>query len=253
MPIYRKKIWAGDVYEVEEFFSPRKVGKKYERGMNENLTTEEQKKRNLQQARKKLTRLINANFGGKDYFLLVTHDNLATVEEAKKEIRNFFRRLARWRKKEGLSELKYISVVETQGRIHHHIVMNGLEGKSMKEAQEILQSIWGKGLVLIKRLQKNQPENRLANYITKENVDKGKKRWTTSRNLQKPKVKLEQVTERATKRRIAVPKGYTLIRKSENFFDGCGWVRYIKAIRDGGYDFGEGEEVRRGKSGVDKK
>ena len=142
MPIYRKKIWAGDVYEVEEFFSPRKVGKKYERGMNENLTTEEQKKRNLQQARKKLTRLINANFGGKDYFLLVTHDNLATVEEAKKEIRNFFRRLARWRKKEGLSDLKYISVVETQGRIHHHIVMNGLEGKSMKEAQEILQSIW---------------------------------------------------------------------------------------------------------------
>ena len=29
MPKYRKKIWAGDVYEVEEFYSPRTIGKKY--------------------------------------------------------------------------------------------------------------------------------------------------------------------------------------------------------------------------------
>mgnify|MGYP007025191466 CR=1 FL=1 len=45
-----------DVYEVEEFYSPRTIGKKYERGRNENLTPEEQAKRNLNIARKKLTR-----------------------------------------------------------------------------------------------------------------------------------------------------------------------------------------------------
>lgn len=32
MPKYRKKIRSGDVYEVEEFYSPRTIGKKYERG-----------------------------------------------------------------------------------------------------------------------------------------------------------------------------------------------------------------------------
>ena len=31
MPKYRKKIRSGDVYEVEEFYSPRTIGKKYER------------------------------------------------------------------------------------------------------------------------------------------------------------------------------------------------------------------------------
>lgn len=44
MPKYRKKIRSGDVYEVEEFYSPRTIGKKYERGRNENLTSEEQAK-----------------------------------------------------------------------------------------------------------------------------------------------------------------------------------------------------------------
>ena len=66
MPKYRKKITAGDVYEVEEFYSPRTIGKKYERGRNENLTPEEQAKRNLNIARKKLTRSVNANFNGND-------------------------------------------------------------------------------------------------------------------------------------------------------------------------------------------
>ena len=44
MPKYKKKILAGDVYEVEEFYCPRSIGKKYERGRNENLTSEDQKR-----------------------------------------------------------------------------------------------------------------------------------------------------------------------------------------------------------------
>ena len=70
MPKYRKKIKAGDVYEVEEFYCPRTIGKKYERGRRENLTSEEQQKRNLAMARKGLTRIINANFTGRDYFMI---------------------------------------------------------------------------------------------------------------------------------------------------------------------------------------
>ena len=86
MPKYRKKIRAGDVYEVEEFYSPRTIGKKYERGRNENLTPEEQVKRNLNIARKKLTRLVNVNFNGEDYFILLTYDREMDAERAKVEI-----------------------------------------------------------------------------------------------------------------------------------------------------------------------
>lgn len=242
MPKYRKKIKAGDVYEVEEFYSPRTIGKKYERGRRGNLTSEEQEKRNLQIARKNMTRTINVNFGGQDYFLLLTYDQIVTVEDAKREISNFFKRLKRYRLKNGFSELKYVSVIETQGRVHHHVVMNALEGLSMKEALEILQDIWGRGLVKIKRLYKNQKDNRLATYISKENIKKGAKRWSTSRNLKKPEIKIELIKEPKKKQPLRPPKGYKVIFATEDFFEEIGWVRYMKAVKEGGMDYGNYEE-----------
>lgn len=245
MPKYRKKIWAGDIYEVEEFYSPRTIGKKYERGRRENLTTEEQQKRNLAMARKGLTRIINANFSGKDYFVLLTYAAEVSVEEARRQLANFFLRLKRYRKKNGFSDLKYVAVIETQGknnRVHHHVVMNAFDGLSMKDGLEILLEKWGQGTVLVKHLYKNQPDNRLAFYITKENIRKGAKRWSSSRNLVQPKVKLEVVEE--TKRKISLrpPKGYTMILHTEEFFEEIGWVRYMKAIKEGGMDYGSFEE-----------
>ncbi len=238
MPKYRKKIKAGDVYEVEEFYSPRTIGKKYERGRRESLTSEEQEKRNLQIARKNMTRRINANFGGRDYFLLLTHDQIVTVDDAKRIISNFFKRLRRYRLKNGFSDLKYISVIEVQGRVHHHVVMNAFEGMSMKEAQEILQDIWGRGLVKIKHLYKNQKDNRLATYISKENIKKGAKRWSSSRNLKQPEIKIELVKESKNRRPLRPPKGYKVIFFVEDFFEEIGWVRYMKAVKEGGMDYG---------------
>lgn len=242
MPKYRKKIWSGDVYEVEEFYSPRTVGKKYERGRNENLTSEEQQKRNLALARKGLTRIINANFTGEDYFVLLTHDGIVSVDEAKKERRNFFERLKRYRKKNGFSDLKYIAVIEEKGRVHHHMILNHFEELNMKDALEVLQEIWGKGLVKIKRLYKNQKDNRLASYITKENIKKDAKRWSSSRNLAKPKVKLEVIGETKRKTTLRPPKGYRMVTHTEDYFEEIGWVRYMKAIREGGMDYGGYEE-----------
>lgn len=239
MPKYRKKIWAGDIYEVEEFYSPRTIGKKYERLLRGNLTTEEQQKRNLEIARKKLTRTINANFGAADYFLTLTYDGAIEAADAKKKIANFFRRLKRWRLKNGQGDLKYISVLETKGRCHHHVILNGLMGLSLKEAWEILFNLWGEGYIFLKRLKKSQEDTRLANYITKENIKKNAKRWSQSRNLQKPKVKIEEVAEHKTHRPLTVPKNYIRLLYTENYFSEIGWVRYLKAIREGGEDYGE--------------
>lgn len=239
MPKYRKKIWAGDVYEVEEFYSPRTIGKKYERLLRGNLTTEEQQKRNLEIARKKLTRTINANFGATDYFLTLTYDGAIEAADAKKKIANFFRRLKRWRLKNGQGDLKYISVLETRGRCHHHVILNGLMGLSLKEAWEILFNLWGEGYIFLKRLKKSQEDTRLASYITKENIKKNAKRWSQSRNLQKPKVKIEEVAEHKTHRPLTVPKNYIRLLYTENYFSEIGWVRYLKAIREGGEDYGE--------------
>lgn len=242
MPKYRKKIRAGDVYEVEEFYCPRTIGKKYERGRNENLTTEEQQKRNLYRTRRELTRMVNANFSGKDIFVLLTHDCIMDMEEARREQSNFFRRLNRYRNKNGFAPLKYIYVIEMQGRIHHHIVMNQFEGLSMKEMQQILQEIWGKGLVLIKHLYKNQKDNRLATYLTKENYKKKGKRWSGSRNLKKPKVTIQKVKETKQKVKLRAPKNFKIVAAHEDFFEEIGWVRYMKAVKIGGMDYGSYEE-----------
>lgn len=239
MPKYRKKIWAGDVYEVEEFFSPRTIGKKYERLLRGKLTTEEQQKRNLEIARKKLTRTINANFRGEDYFLTLTYDGEIKAEEAKRKIANFFRRLKRWRQRNSKGDLKYISVLETKGRCHHHVILNGLTGLSLKEAWEILFDLWGEGYIFLKRLKRSQEDTRLASYITKENIKKNAKRWSQSRNLIKPRVKVEEVSESKTRRPLNVPKGYVRILYTENYFAEIGWVRYLKAVRSGGEDYGE--------------
>jgi len=248
MPKYRRKIWAGDVYEVEEFYSPRTIGKKYERGRRENLTTEEQLKRNLKIARKKLTRLINANFNQRDYFVLLTFDWKATVEEAKKELSKFRDRLNYYRDKNGFSKLKYIAVVEKQGengRSHIHMIMNAFDGLRMKDALEILQTTWNRGLVKIKHLYKNQKDNRLASYITKENVRKGAKRWSSSRNLKQPRVKIEEIKETKKKVSLRPPKGYQIVLCAEDYFEEIGWVRYLKAVREGGMDYGEYDERKK--------
>lgn len=112
----------------------------------------------------------------------------------------------------------------------------------------ILQRIWGKGLVKIKRLYKNQKDNRLASYITKENIQKGAKRWSSSRNLEQPKVKVEVVEETKRKTSLRPPKGYSLILHTEEFFEEIGWVRYMKAIKEGGMDYGSFEEETKGES-----
>lgn len=248
MPKYRKKIKAGDVYEVEEFYCPRTIGKKYERGRRENLTSEEQAKRNLALARKGMTRIINTNFTGKDYFVLLTYAAEVTVEEARRLLANFFLRLKRYRRKNGFSDLKYVAVTETQGkneRVHHHVVMNAFDGLSMKEGLEILLEKWSHGTVLIKHLYKNQKDNRLASYISKENIKKGAKRWSTSRNLKKPEIKIEQVKETKKKVPLRPPKGYRVIFSAEDYFEEIGWVRYMKAVREGGMDYGEYDETKK--------
>ncbi|MEA5056087.1 MAG: hypothetical protein VB047_00805 [Anaerotignum propionicum] len=238
MPRYRKHIWAGDVYECEEYYSPRAIGKKYNRGQNELLTSEEQKERNLKLARRKLSRLINANFRQGDLFITLTYRKRLSREEIKRELRNFLSRLRRWRKKKGLSAIKYIVVTESEsGREHHHLLVNAME-ITLKELTEL----WGNGRVMISQLEPGGDYTGLARYITKENIKEYEKRWTTSRNLVQPKVVVKKINSANPKKKPKPPKGYLVVESSEYFSEEIGPIRYLKAIRLGGDDYGTGKE-----------
>ena len=145
MPMYKTEIWSGDVYEAEIYFSPRTAGKSIRRGANRETSCLKQQENNLRQARKKLARLINTNFGRKDIFVTLTYAE-EPGEEARRHLVNFLRRERNRRRRVGEMELKYIAVTESSAtRTHHHIIMNAA-------AIEELTRLWPHGRVILSAL-----------------------------------------------------------------------------------------------------
>lgn len=139
----------------------------------------------------KLHRLIAANMTSEDIECELTYkDEPESIEQAKKDIRNFFRRMSRIYKKRNMREFKYFSRIEQgkkSGRFHHHIIITG--GLLPNELAEV----WGLGYVRrIQPLQFGQTGiDGLAGYYC--GCKKGEiedsvtyKRWSCSKNMVKP-------------------------------------------------------------------
>ncbi|WP_270629497.1 rolling circle replication-associated protein [[Clostridium] innocuum] len=187
-----KSIYSGTQLEVEIFpeFTKRCMipvaGKR-------KPTKEEMQNLNDKNARKKVIRLLNTNFG-KGYWITHDYENRflpESMEEALKDIQNYFRRVNRLLKKKGMERAKYLYVTEWEVdiRCHHHFVIDC--GLTMDE----LNRLWTKG----KRSELrpiDYDENGLtgmANYITKK--PRGKRRWNTSKgNLKQPTVRKNHST-----------------------------------------------------------
>lgn len=238
MPRYLKRIWAGDVYEEKIYFSPRERGMSFERGAKENLSSEEMAEYNCLEARRKCARMVNANFRQGDLFLTLTFRERVDVENALRLFRNFISRLKRLRKRKGYSELKYLYVVESKRKREHiHLLINKMD-LSMKEISEV----WGLGRVMVSILEPGGDYTGLAYYITKENYKEYGKRWSGSRNLEKPKVKVTLVSEEKKTKRLRVPKNYKVIEEVQYYSEITGHTRYVRAVKIGGEDYGNGKE-----------
>lgn len=146
-------------------------------------TSEIQQRLNDENANRKLSRYINANFQNGDYMLTLTYapENVPADErQAKRDMQNFLRRVKR-RYEKNQNELKYIWVMEKskKGRIHFHCVMTG--GIDRTE----LERIWGLGFANTRALQfsENGVEG-LVKYYTKDRLLY--RRFNASKNLSKP-------------------------------------------------------------------
>lgn len=153
------------------------------------LTKECQKKLNQIHAENNCIRIVHANFTPADIRLDLTYDNYnlpISDEQASRELTNFLRRIKRYRKKKGLSDLKYIAVTEKgkrSGRYHHHLIING--GLSPQEISEL----WDRGYVRTDALRFNEDGiSNLVRYILKKPLV-SKKRWNSSKNLIHPQPK----------------------------------------------------------------
>ena len=102
-----------------------------------------QEKLNEKNARKKLVRLINANFGAGDLILTLEYPRGAQPEDeaqAMKDVQNYLRRVKTMRERRGMPPMKYVYVIEETDsrqygrRYHHHVIMSG--GIRREEAEE---------------------------------------------------------------------------------------------------------------------
>ena len=204
--IREKNIISGMMYEAE-FYPVFKNGRRVpERAKKKNASSEEQANLNDKNARKKLVRLVNANFGKND---IVVHGTYRDEEmpknegECRRDIQNYIRRVKRYRKKQGLAAMKYIYVIESKVhkktglvRFHFHMIMNKMDRDKAEE-------MWPHGdWTNADRLQPNEKGcEALAKYLIKH--PEGSKRWAQSKNLKKPQVlkpKDDRISHRYLKR-----------------------------------------------------
>jgi len=192
MPYREKKIYSGQMLEIE-IYPITLEERKHSRKKKEKASAQKQKNLNDKNAKKHLTRLINANFTDDDLAVHLTYRDKElpkSEEEARKDVANYIRRVKYYRKKKGLPELKYIAVIEYKEseeegkgvRLHHHLIMNDMD-------RDEIEKLWGKGRANADRLKADEfGYEALARYITKD--PKGSKRWTQSKNIKQPLVKV---------------------------------------------------------------
>ena len=192
MPYWEKKIYSGRILEVE-IYPITLQERKQSRRQKEKISEPKQKNLNDKNAKKHLIRLLNTNFSDNDLHITLTYKDDALPkdeEDAKKDVNNYLRRIKRFLKKNELPELKYIAVIEYREgkngkkvRMHHHIVISGDVGRDNAE------KLWKKGRANADRLQADEfGYEALARYISKD--PQGKKRWTQSRNLKQPTIRV---------------------------------------------------------------
>lgn len=183
---------AGEMIEIESF--PAFLHRvDYSRAKKEYCSTEKQKNLNEKYARRKLVRLINANFTRNDIWGTFGWDferMPETLDDAQHEVVKWINRINYRRKKNRLKNLKYIYVIEsTEGKTekgepetkyHVHIVMDGAGDR------DEIEKLWKGGAY---------PQTRrlvikdfggltgLATYISK--CPEGRRRWAQSKGLRK--------------------------------------------------------------------
>ena len=160
-----------------------------------NGTPDAQKKANRDRSILRAVQIVEANFTEKDIALALTYAGEAPDEDRlDKDLRNFFDRVKRKRRKMGLPELKYWASIGgdempapgySGKRPHVHVFMNG--GIDRDE----LEQMWGKGYANVDRLQPGTDGlAAIATYFAKQIQDrkekKGERRWRASKNLVKP-------------------------------------------------------------------
>ena len=268
-----KKIDCGSYREADIIPRTDSAEKtaKGRRGKSKKVSEPKQKDLNEKNSKRYLVQLGNGNFKAGDLHVTFTYSDKylpRTEAEAERKIGNYLSRIAYRRKKLGLPPLKYILVTEygyakddpdhtgRPVRIHHHVIMNaGLDRDEVEMMWTAERINWRKydadhsygdtverlGYVNADRIQTNENGiEALCKYVMKN--PKGKKRWSSSRNLVRP-VERPPADGKYSKKKVeALAKsndrgldffqkrfhGYTIAEIRPEYYEETGWHIYLK-------------------------
>lgn len=203
---------AGRTIEVRKMCVWGKRERGARRKKKQKPSTEEQLAANLKNAIRKLTRIMNTNFGAEDYHLVLSYrkeEKPDSWEGMARDAREFLKKLRKEYKKLGLP-WGYVRVMECgkRGARHHHLVIKGIK-------PAIFRKCWTKGWVGCYPLDESGQYKDLAAYFLKftdEAVRAGilKHRWDSSKNLKQPEIHRVRVSRRYFRATPKIEKGYYL-------------------------------------------
>lgn len=244
---YEKKIFSGDFLEIYRYSVAEY---KREKVTRKELTSDKQKRMNFKNACRKLMRLMNCNFKhGEDFHVTLTFKSKSKArideKEARKEFKNFIKRLDRFRKANGLEKLKYIAAIG-EGKstgIHFHICVNKMDindllntWKTSKEAGRINFSILEfsnqNGLASLAEYFVKQELKKEKDVKVSESASQNKKRlfkkWFGSRNLKKPRVERKVIKRLFLKEEPKRLKKYKVTYYENDYNDYTGAYQYVQ-------------------------
>lgn len=240
---------AGQVGEKTKYFV---LGDRTRRNRRKEESSIKKQEQNEYSAKKRLARLINANFthgdillgldysdasykklersarkAAPDYDSLPEDDQLRCIREAAaQEMVNYLRRVKRALEKEcRADELKYVAITSDMDgdtketvRVHHHLIVPA-------SCEHIVRMKWGHGGTYCKPLSKQEDYMPIAEYlIAQVRGTLNAKKFVSSRNLIRPQPKDRIAVSDAE---IRVPRNCKLIQRAEYKRGAPQYIRYI--------------------------
>jgi len=239
--IYRDVVTAGTTKFV-------KIGVTHEttpgakRRPREKSTSKAVAAGNERNAKRNLQMILNNNFLPDDWHLILSYGGAEpTTKQARKDLDDFKRRMARAYKAKG-KNLKWVVTTEFKdGRIHHHMVCSA--GVSMEE----ILTIWRHGHVLHRALSKSGDYRELAAYMIKETSQTFRepdapcrRRYCCSRSIERPVADREEGISAATFLKGPEPDpGYFIdpgsVFNARNELTGRGYLQYVMIKLNSGF------------------
>lgn len=241
MAYWQKKWEFLNSTEYEYTYVGNYGAKGEKREKRKKITPEQVVLQNAINRRNRVRRLIKQNFRQGDYWVTLKYPKgvRKSVEDVKKDVRNFISRMRSAYKKQGES-LLYIYRIEIgkRGGIHVHMILNRVRGKLATDV--LVERNWKQGRPHFVLLYEDGGYDQLASYLTKapEDTEDGHKTrgYVPSRNLVKPEPKkktyFRRTVEKLVKEGPVPTEGYYIDRDSivcgKNAYTGMSYLHYTE-------------------------